>query len=308
MTNMLHIYLNSEDPEFNFVAEDFREFSNVHPSIELKFLSTEAELLNSLPEITWLDTWYFDSNWFDLAPQLRYIFTPAAGRENLAVDNTGKVTNFHGTFHGTMMAESALTLVLQFSLKLPQYKSQQQAQIWQRLPARLLRNQTALILGYGHIGKQTGALLTNMGMTVWGHQRQPTQEKDGAVMLIPQSKLDTYLPLADHILSFLPGGEATHHFISEERLNLMSPQAFLYNFGRGNTIDEDALHRALESNALAGAGLDVTEIEPLPAESGLWSHPRVVLLPHASSYFREYRALHVTELTELTTNRLNQPR
>ncbi|MFT7141184.1 MAG: D-2-hydroxyacid dehydrogenase (NADP+), partial [Sulfitobacter sp.] len=131
---------------------------------------------------------------------------------------------------------------------------------------------------------------------------------DNDVLLVSQAELDERLPLADHIISFLPGGAATHHFFSSSRLNLISPQAFLYNFGRGTTIDEAALIKALQNKLIAGAGLDVTANEPLPAGSALWQLPNVVLLPHASSYFEEYRGLHVTELTKLTTKAIKHDR
>jgi len=306
MAETLHIYLNSDDAKFNFSSSDFSEFATAHPSTALQFLKSEQELLETLPAISALDTWHFEKSWFALGPKLRHLFTPAAGREHVARDESEKVKTHYGTFHGTMMAQSALTLILQFSLKLPQYRSQQQNHTWQRIPARLIRNQTALIIGYGHIGKQTGALLSGLGMTVWGHQRQPKGQMDGSVTLVPESQLDHYLPLADHVISFLPGGDTTRHFISEAFIKRMSPNAFLYNFGRGSTIDEDALLAALQQRNLAGAGLDVTETEPLPSNSGLWDEPNAILLPHASSYFEEYRSLHVAELTKLATNLLNR--
>jgi len=301
MANTLHLYLNADDAAFSFEADDFNLFKDTHPNIQLEFIESEAELLQQLPTIEWLDTWYFDASWFSLAPNLRAIFTPAAGRENAAVDPQGRVPTYYGTFHGKMMAESALALILHFSLNLPRYQSQQKDEIWQRIPSRLLSNQTALIIGYGNVGRHTGKLLASLGMTVWGHQRQPASKYDDSVRLIPQSDLDEILPLADHIISFLPGGTATHHFISAARLSLISPRAFLYNFGRGTTIDEPALINALQNKRIAGAGLDVTESEPLPAGSALWQLPNVMLLPHASSYFEEYRSLHVTEFTKLTT-------
>jgi len=76
----------------------------------------------------------------------------------------------------------------------------------------------------------------------------------------------------------------------------MKPSAFLYNFGRGTTIGETDLLMALDSGLIAGAGLDVTEIEPLPEESQLWQHDKVVLMPHSACVFQEYQALHIQEL------------
>ncbi|MFT7245579.1 MAG: D-2-hydroxyacid dehydrogenase (NADP+) [Candidatus Azotimanducaceae bacterium] len=301
MMNTLHIYLKTKDAAFSFEPNDFTLFKEAHPDIRLKFIESESELVQELPSIEWLDTWFFDASWYSKAPKLQAIFTPAAGQEYIAADPQGRVPTHFGTFHGTMMAESALALILHFSLNLPRYQTQQKDEIWQRIPSKLLSSQTALIIGYGNIGRQTGKLLTSLRMTVWGHQRQPASNYDGNVQLIPQSDLDKMLPQADHIISFLPGGTATHHFISSARLNLISPHAFLYNFGRGTTIDESALITALQTNRIAGAGLDVTESEPLLSGSPLWQLPNVVLLPHASSYFEEYRSLHVTELTKMAT-------
>ena len=83
------------------------------------------------------------------------------------------------------------------------------------------------------------------------------------------------------------------------RLAACKRGAFLYNFGRGTTVDESALIEALDSGALAGAALDVTQAEPLPEDSPLWGRGDVVITPHSSCVFEEYRALHVAELAEL---------
>lgn len=308
MVTKLHIYLKADDAAFSFEPNDFTTFKNAHPDIRLQFIESEAELVEQLPNIEWLDTWHFDASWYSRAAKMCAIFTPAAGREYVAADPQGRVHTHYGTFHGTMMAESALALILHFSLNLPRYQSQQKDEIWQRIPSRLLSSQTALIIGYGNIGRQTGKLLTGLGMTVVGHQRQPVSSYDNNVQLIAQSDLDKMLPRADHIISFLPGGTGTHHFFSSARLKLISPHAILYNFGRGTTIDESALTTALQNKQIGGAGLDVTENEPLPTNAALWRLPNVVLLPHASSYFEEYRSLHVTELTKLATKAIKHDR
>ena len=201
------------------------------------------------------------------------------------------------------MAETTLGLILNFTLRLDEFKQQQKDRLWQRLPLRRLSNQTALILGYGSIGRVCGQLLAAQGMKVIGTQRHPETNYDGEVELIEIQRLEEYLPHADHVISFLPGDSSTKHFVSADRLNLMSPNAYLYNLGRGTTIDESALIDALQNGTIAGAALDVTEIEPLPAESGLWGNPKVVLLPHSSAYFDEYRTEHVKELTDLVTTK-----
>ncbi len=295
----LHILLKTEDPLFSFTPEDFEPLRQAHPEVELVFLEGNDQLLSTLPTVEYLDTWYFESEWFEHASQLNEIFTPAAGKEY--VKTHPRVTVNFGTFHGELMAETTLGLILNFTLRLREFHSQQDERTWQRLPLRRLNNQTALILGYGSIGRVCGQLLAQYGMNVIGVKRQPESDSDEEVQLIPISQLEEHLPLADHVISFLPRDESTKNFISTKHLGLMSRSAYLYNLGRGTTIDEIALLNALEQDDLAGAALDVTAIEPLPEDSPLWQNPRVVLLPHTSAYFEEYRHAHVMELTEHIT-------
>ena len=306
MSETLHIYLNAEASMFHFEPGDFRNFQALLPEVELKFLHTEFELIEALPNLVWLDTWHFEAGWYERAPNLKAVFTPAAGNDWVDSDPGKKaVRTVYGTFHGEMMAETALGLVLDSSLNLTEYATQQQSKAWYRRPARLLRNQSILILGYGHVGRKCGALLSDLGMSVWGQTRSPHQSHDGKVRLVGLEDLDQILPKVDHVISFLPGAESTRHFVGKAILELMSNSAYFYNFGRGSTLDEAALLCALDNGEIAGAALDVTQIEPLPATSDLWHHPKIRLLPHASAYFEEYRALHVTELTNLMNRMLH---
>jgi phosphoglycerate dehydrogenase-like enzyme len=295
----LHIYLESSDVLFAFKERDFDMLRKTHRELELIFHNSERSLLDALPDIEYLDTWFFEFEWYEKAGKLKEIFTPAAGKEYVKTHPNVQV--HFGTFHGALMAETTLGLILNFTLRLQEFRAQQESKVWQRLPLKSLCNQTALILGYGSIGRVCGRLLSQYGMQVTGMKRNPLQNQDGDVQLISITELDHHLPQADHIISFLPGDDSTEKFISTERLKLISPNAYLYNLGRGTAIDETALLAALQNGELAGAALDVTVIEPLPAESGLWSNPRVVLLPHTSAYFEEYRTAHVTEVTDLIT-------
>ena len=135
-------------------------------------------------------------------------------------------------------------------------------------------------------------------MEVVGCRRGPATASDAAlgVRVVAPAALPTELARADHVVLLLPGGEATAGFLDGEGLAAVKRGAWLYNFGRGTTIREADLLLALDEGILAGAGLDVTEIEPLPTDSKLWSHPGVFVMPHSSCVYDEYRALHVAEL------------
>jgi phosphoglycerate dehydrogenase-like enzyme len=96
--------------------------------------------------------------------------------------------------------------------------------------------------------------------------------------------LDSLLPRADHVVLALPGTSQTRHIISRDRLARMRPGACIYNVGRGSAIDQQALVEALASGRLGGAGLDVFDPEPLPADSPLWAMPNVIITPHSSGH------------------------
>lgn len=303
MNKILHIYLVADELAFNFNTLQQQLLQTLNPDWTVILLGNEAELLQALPDIEWLDTWRFDESWYAKAQQLKWIFTPAAGREWIMPDPRGQVGVTHGAFHGSMVAETMLSLMLYFNRQMPTMLALQQGHQWdrnQQQRSRLLGNQTALILGYGNIGKTCAHYLTQLGMRVFAYRRSVTTGTDpesGAVY-IGGNNLETHLASADHIVLLLPGGPQTRGFMHRNYLRLIKPGACLYNFGRGTTLLTDDLLWALDNTGLAGAGIDVTEEEPLPADSELWDHRNAVVLPHSACIYTDYLALHCTELSQ----------
>ncbi len=300
----LFIYLVSDDVGNHFTPDHFRSFSAQFPDITLTFLADKKSLLDSLASIQWLDTWYFDAKWFSQAPRLKAVFTPAAGKDWVHEDPKHVIPTYYGKFHGPMIAESMLGLMLHFNRNMSEMLALQNQRVWSRNAQQgltLLKNQTALIVGYGNIGTSCGQLLTKLGMRVLGYQRQHGNgiDPETGVEYVDDSTLVAGLGKADHVINLLPGGEETRYFMSRDQFKKMKPTAFLYNFGRGSTIRETDLVWALDSGIIAGAGIDVTEIEPLPTASPLWRHKKVILLPHSACVFEEYQHLHVQELVNL---------
>ncbi len=100
----------------------------------------------------------------------------------------------------------------------------------------------------------------------------------------PREELVEAVAEADHFFVTTSGGPETTHLVDAAVLKGMKPSAFLYNVSRGSVIEEDALVDALRSGAIAGAGLDVTEIEPLPESSPLWEMGNVILSAHSGGH------------------------
>lgn len=304
MAKTLHVWLKNPDvPAMSYERDDFAPLERAFPGLEIAWHETHQSLKKALPDAELIDTWGISPRWYERAPKLEAVFTPAAGRDWVADDPAGRVPLHMGTFHGPLIAESMLGFMLHFNRRIPEMLENERRKGWDRTiqtPGSLLRNQSAVIIGYGAIGRHCAKLLTAIGMTVVGCQRTNrtgTDPETGARYCHPDD-LPTELARTDHVVMLLPGGDETRGFLSKERLAHAKPGAYVYNFGRGTTTLTDDLVWALDEDKIAGAGLDVTEVEPLPPESPLWTHPKVFVQPHSSCVYDEYRPLHVQELVE----------
>lgn len=154
---------------------------------------------------------------------------------------------------------------------------------------QLLAGQTALILGFGAIGRRLAESLKPLKMNLIGIKR--TVRGDEPIRVFAESQVDQLLPEANHIINILPANNGTFKFLNAERLGMLKSGAFIYNIGRGSTIDQKALIEELKSGRIAGAYLDVTDPEPLPPENPLWQVPNCFITPHiAGGYMGEKAA------------------
>jgi phosphoglycerate dehydrogenase-like enzyme len=270
-----------------------------HPQHQLVVAHDEPELLRQLPDAAAALVWRFSAAWFTRAPQLRFVATPAAGREKLEPDPSGRVRAVHGSFHGKIMAESLLAMMLYFTRRFDLALADQRAHRYGRdqySTTRRLAGQRALIVGYGALGRECARLLKAVGMRVTGVKRRLTGDAGPAESVHTPDDLPRLLGEADHVIATLPADTGTDHLFSDAQFRAMRPTAGFYNLGRGNAVDETSLLRALESGTLAHAFLDVFEREPLPADSPLWDAPHLALTPHASASNAEYLDLWFEEL------------
>jgi phosphoglycerate dehydrogenase-like enzyme len=270
-----------------------------HPGLVLQVVRTEQELLAQLPDADAALVWSFSAAWYALGPKLRFVATPAAGREKVEPDPSGRVRNLHGHFHGKIMAESLLAMMLFFSRRLDVAVADQAARRYGREAydgSRRLAGQQALIIGYGPLGRECARLLKAVGLHVVGVKRNAAVDPAPADAVFGVDRLHQLLSDADHVIVTLPGDTGTDHLIGAAELALMRPTATLYNLGRGTAVDEAALIDALEAEKLAHAFLDVFEQEPLPKGSPLWHAKNLALMPHASAISSEYLDLWFEEL------------
>jgi phosphoglycerate dehydrogenase-like enzyme len=216
------------------------------------------------------------------APRLRWIQSSSAGVEDLArpvlAERGIVLTNAGGVFD-VGLAESVLGFLLAFSTRILESARRAPGE-WVSDPVRLLRGTLALIVGAGSIGTEAGRLLRSAGLRVRGIARTVRSPDEVFESIAGPDSLHEELALADHVVNVLPITPSTRGMFDAGAFAAMKPSAVFVNIGRGSTVDESALAQALGDGVIAGAALDVFEVEPLPAGSPLWSMPNVLVSPH----------------------------
>jgi D-3-phosphoglycerate dehydrogenase len=226
---------------------------------------------------------YHSPEVFVHAPKLKWIQSSAAGLDKLLVPelvNRGLVITNASGVHASAVVECAWALTLAIGRCLHTFMRQQQEHTWKWGPLYDMFGGTAGIIGLGGIGRQYARVARAFDMRVIAVDPHVREKPDTIAELWPMSQLDDLLRQSDVVLVSCPYTPETHYLIDRRRLGLMKPTAIIVNIARGGIIDEAALIDALRAGRLAGAGLDVTETEPLPASSPLWDAPNLVLSPH----------------------------
>lgn len=197
------------------------------------------------------------------------------------------ITNFREIFNDHISAH-IIAFVLAFARGFHMYIPQQLRHEWKKPPEDegvvALPGATALIVGLGGIGAETARLLAAFHMTVLAVDARRTDRPEWVTEMHRPEALDSLLPRADFVILTVPHTPATEGFFNAARFRLMKPSAFFINIGRGMTTKLDDLVAALRAGQIAGAGLDVYEQEPLPADHPLWGMANVLMTPHMAGY------------------------
>lgn len=227
--------------------------------------------------------------WLTKAPRLKWVQLDSAGVNSYLTLNQARpgspvvVTNLNN-FFGWPVAEAALAGILAFYRQLPRLLAAQQARRWIKSEVEpaigQLHGARVVILGAGAIGGKITDLLRPFEGEVMLFARTTPRAQ-----LRTLAELDAALGAADIVINTLPEVPATVGLLGRDRLARLRPGALVVNVGRGSALDESALLEALDAGRLAGAVLDVTAAEPLPAGHPLWTHPKVILMQHTGGRF-----------------------
>ena len=225
---------------------------------------------------------------FARAGKLRWVACPQAGPaagyyHQALIESDVVVTNVRGIYNDHISAH-IMALLLSFSRALPSYYRAQQGREW--IPEQshvYLPESTVAVVGVGGIGAETARLCSAFGMTVIGVDGRVEEAPTGVSELHPPGALHEVLPRADFVVLTVPETPDTQGMFGPAEFGLMKPTAYFINIGRGATVSLDALNEALRGGGIAGAALDVFEIEPLPSGHPLWDAPNMLITPHVAA-------------------------
>ena len=283
-------------------------FDAAHGDIRTTQVTNAADLEAALPEADVLVTSMLWRN--DLLPQagrLRYLQSVSSGMNQYDAEAFRargiRLASGRGV-NRNAVSEHAIGLLLSLTRRLALARDNQAVAHWrpnQSDPMERedeLAGKTVLVIGIGGIGGRIARIARALDMTVIGLRRDPSKGAGDTDEVHGFRALPALLPRADVVVLSCPLTEETVNMIDAAALALMKPTALLVNVARGGCVDEAALIAALEGGRLAGAGLDVTRAEPLPAASPLWRLPNVVLTPHAAGETRRYEGNVIAILEE----------
>jgi phosphoglycerate dehydrogenase-like enzyme len=220
------------------------------------------------------------------AGKLKWIQSSAAGLDHCLVPevihSNIQVTSASGLF-ADPVAEQTMALLFGVLRNLPTFFHQQQTKEFTRRPTRDIHGKTIGIVGLGGNGRRIANVLAPFRVRILATDYFPIDKPECVEAMWPKEKLPELLKQVDILILCIPLNAETMGMIGERELNLLKPGSIVINVARGQVMQETALIAALESGHIAGAGVDVTEVEPLPIDSKLWNLPNVVITPHVGA-------------------------
>jgi glyoxylate/hydroxypyruvate reductase A len=216
-------------------------------------------------------------------PSLQLVQSTWAGVEAIlpAVPDGVEIARMVDPQLALTMSEAVLAWTLYLHRDMPRYARQQRNGEWiEHLPVRASDRRIG-VLGLGALGRHAAIALADQRFDVAGWSRSP-KSIEGVATFSGDDGFDALLARSDIVVNLLPHTPETEGLLGADVFSRMPPGASIVNFGRGQTVDDDALLAALDDGRIEHAVLDVFTVEPLPDDHPYWDHPRVTVLPHIS--------------------------
>lgn len=269
-------------------ARHCEQIARVDPSIELVDAGQAGIAKQLLEADIFIGHAKVPVPWDEVVRQgrLQWIQSSASGLDHCLVpavlESTIPVTGVSGLF-SIQVAEQTLAMLLGLIRSMPAFYRAQQARQFVRRPTMDLYGMTVGIVGFGGNGRQIARALAALGVRILATDLFPCPPPEQVEAVLPADQLDSILPELDVLVLCAPLTRTTRGMIGPQQLSALKQGAILVNVARGPLVIEQDLVAALESGHLAGAALDVTELEPLPVDSRLWEMPGVIITPHVGA-------------------------
>lgn len=261
---------------------------------------TQEELLRNVADIEGLLIWGLakvDSALMDAAPKLKVIANMSVGYDNIDVEAASKrgIIVSNTPILADTTADFTFALILTFARRIVETVNLILRGGWKKwypLDMPLLgwevHHKTLGIIGLGRIGTAVAKRARGFSMKVIYYDiiRKPDEAELG-VEYIPDTP--TLLGISDFVSLHVPLDSSTRHLIGAKELSLMKPTGILINASRGGVVDQKALYEALKRKQIRGAAIDVTEVEPIPADDPLLTLDNILITPHTGGATREIR-------------------
>ena len=287
---------DGERPTLTFVSRSLEparlaELERVAPNVRVVVATSRDEAMELAAEAHGMDARLADPEVVAAAPNLVWVQSPSAGvdrhldNERLMSDPDIVLTNMRAV-HGPTIADHTFAMLLMLTRNMRVHEANRREGRWGRGDARsgiALEGRTMFVVGLGGIGTEIARRADGFGMRVIASRRSDKPAPRFVDQLGGPDDLHEMLGQADVVAIALPLTTETEGLFDEEAFAAMKPGAYLLNVGRGRIVDTGALMEALASGRLAGAGLDVTDPEPLPEDHPLWSDDQVVITPHTAA-------------------------
>lgn len=299
----ISVWLTNETVQcFNFTKKHKIKLEESINNLNISLHNNSTSFKESLKNADIVFVWVFKDQWLKIAKKLKWIVTPAAGKDYFKIDLPENIKITYGSFHGKIMAETLVGMILSASRGILKTYELQNKIEWPRKELEKsmtnLSGSHVVILGFGSIGNHIAKLLKPFGVRITGVKRKTTEppaffDKNDKIIAIDY--FDSILPETDHLVLVLPRNQSTENIMNKKRFDILPEHAYIYNIGRGNSIDENDLIDALNNKKIAGAYLDVFKEEPLKLNSPLRNCPNIFIMPHASAIAPNYMDLFVEE-------------
>jgi phosphoglycerate dehydrogenase-like enzyme len=272
--------------------ESIRNSANIHVGNELASMEQhgpEAEIIlySGLAgkTVSLRDAWPY-------ANGVRWIHSLSAGVESVLfpelIESPVVLTNARGVFKRSL-AEFVVLGMLYFYKRVRRLVESQRAHKWDDFMVEWLPGKKMGVVGYGEIGRECAMLAKAVGVTIYATRRKVELSANDSILerVFAPARLKEMLSEVDVVVAAAPLTPQTRHMIGEAEFSVMKPSAIVMNVGRGPVIDEAALIRALQQRRIAGAALDVFEVEPLPPDHPFYDMENVLLSPHCTDRTRD---------------------